>query len=136
MRTLSFTLPFALSSGNVLLRTHWAKRRRMQQNVALQVIVALGGTRHIPRPPLGRVRLIVTRHSQRMLDVDNLASSVKHLADVLCPPSARHPCGLGIITDDAPSLCHLVVEQILTPQVAHRRTEVAITEIGDNEVGL
>jgi hypothetical protein len=116
MRELLFHLPFALKSLNVRDRQHWSVRQREKQHLAQEVMAAIGGPRHYPRPPFAAARVTVWRHSAGALDADNLVASCKPLLDVLCAPSQRHPAGLGIVQDDAPDVLQLVVRQSKAPR--------------------
>lgn len=108
---MEFVIPFALESLNVRDRKHWGKRSRDKNNMRLEVIAAIGGTRYLPTSPFKKVRVTVIRCSAGRLDKDNAAASVKSLLDVLCVNSSRHPTGLGIIEDDSDNLLDLVVKQ-------------------------
>jgi hypothetical protein len=111
MRSIEFTLPFALESLNVRDRkSHW-ERSRDKQNMSWHIMAAIGGPAHYPRPPFRKVRITVNRASAKMLDPDNLVGSVKNLADCLCQKSDTHPTGVGIIMDDSPDLLELTVTQ-------------------------
>lgn len=110
-RSIAFVLPMALPSLNVRLRTHWAKASREQAELAWNVMAAMGGPHWIPHPPFAKARVTVVRHSAGSLDPDSLAGHVKPLLDVLCAHSRVHPVGLGVIEDDAPAKCELVVTQ-------------------------
>lgn len=111
-RRLEFVLPIVLPSLNVRDNMHWAKRSRERDKLVLEVIAAIGGPAHYPRPPFARCRLSVVRHGKKLLDQDNLMSSNKWLADALCMPSRRHPKGLGIIEDDSPDRCEIIASQV------------------------
>ena len=115
MRELSFTLPFLTDSLNVRERQHWSKRSKGKRNMAQEVMVAIGGPRHFPRPPWRHVRVTVNRCSAGRLDRDNLYGSFKALGDALCKASVRHPHGLGIIEDDSSELLELVMKQSDAP---------------------
>lgn len=104
-------LPFCLPSLNVRDRQHFVERGRDKKALYLEILAAIGGSRHLPRPPFASARVSVVRHSAGTLDADNLYSSVKNLLDLLCPASATHPLGVGVLIDDAPKYCELVVTQ-------------------------
>ena len=108
---ISFALPFALSSLNIRQRTHWAELSKQRKVLLQEVMAAIGGPRYYPRPPFDRARVTVVRCSAGQLDPDNLAASCKPLLDVLCVGSPTHPGSLGIIEDDNPRQCELVVKQ-------------------------
>jgi hypothetical protein len=111
VRSVAFVIPMVLPSLNEMLRLHWAERKRRQEKLAQEVMVALSGPRHFPRPPFANAKVTVVRHSAGALDADNLTASCKPLCDVLCVNSPTHPSGLGIIEDDAPGKCELHVMQ-------------------------
>ena len=111
LRSVAFVLPLALPSLNERQRSHWRELGRQQQRLSQEVMAALGGPHWFPRPPFAKARVTVVRHSAGSLDPDSLYGCNKPLLDVLCRPSKIHPCGLGIIEDDAPSKCELVVSQ-------------------------
>lgn len=104
--TISFVLPHALLSLNGRLRQTQKAARRHRIGLAKEVMALTAGQR--PREPWTRAKIIVQRMSVRTLDEDNLNASVKTLLDVLQPPSAHHPSGLGIIANDSPD--HIVLE--------------------------
>ena len=120
---IAFTLPFATESLNVTLTKHWARRSGDKRDMAQEVMVAIGGPRHYPRPPWRHVAVSICRYSRGTLDQDNLYASVKPILDALCASSATHPHGLGIIEDDRPDLLTLEVTQA---KAAKGRTEVLI----------
>lgn len=111
MRSMAFVLPIALPSLNKTISQHWSRRGKQREYLLLEVIGAIGGTRHLPRPPFAKARISICRHSSGTLDSDNLAGAHKGLVDLLCVRSRVHPLGLGIIEDDAPSKCELVLTQ-------------------------
>lgn len=110
-RSVAFVLPRVLPSLNVMLNQHWAKRLREKTTLAHEVMAAMSGSRHFPRPPFAKARITIVRHGPNALDIDGLYGSCKPLLDVLCVSSKVHPTGLGIIEDDAPSKCELIVTQ-------------------------
>lgn len=111
MRDILFTLPFLTDSLNVRERQHWSRRSKGNRDMAQEVMVAMGGPRHFPRPPWRHVRVTVNRCSAGRLDRDNLYGSFKPIGDALCVQSARHPHGLGIIEDDNSDRLDLVMTQ-------------------------
>ena len=111
VRSITFTLPFALNSLNVRQRQHWAELHRAQRMMSQEVMAAIKGPRHYPRPPYEACSVTVVRSSVGALDDDNLWASCKPLLDALCVASLRHPAGLGIIVDDSPDRLSLTVRQ-------------------------
>jgi hypothetical protein len=108
---IEFYLPTPLPSLNSRQRRHWAQLSREQERLGWEVLAAIGGSRYLPRPPYERARVEIVRRSSGQLDTDGLWGSTKPLLDVLCIASKRHPRSLGIITDDDPVHCELVVTQ-------------------------
>jgi hypothetical protein len=111
VRTITFTLPFCLPSLNVRDRQHWSERHRQTVALNQEVMVAIGGPRHYPRPPFDRARVTVLRISAGELDPDNLVASLKSLLDVLKLRTERNPLGLSFIRGDEPGRCELVAKQ-------------------------
>ncbi len=128
MREIAFTLPLLLPSLNVRDRQHWQARRRHQKRLQLEMIAAIGGPTHYPRPPFERARLTVVRFGRRLLDDDNLVGSAKSLLDLLKAWSPHNPLGLSLIVDDAPHRCELVAEQEII-RGGTTRTVVTIEEL-------
>jgi Holliday junction resolvase RusA-like endonuclease len=121
--TISFTLPRILPLLNVQLRQHWAKRQRNQKKLAWEVKAAIGT---LPWAPFARARVTVERCSVGVPDTDNLVASCKALMDVLCVYSKRHPFGLGIIADDSPGVCELIVRAVKVARRKEQRTTVTV----------
>jgi len=111
-----FTLPFALESLNVRDRKHWAKRSKDKAAIAMEIIVAIGGTRYLPRPPYPRARITINRCSAGLLDPDGLGATAKNLLDAMCVRSSTHPSGIGIIEDDSARHIELIVTQSPAPR--------------------
>lgn len=128
MRDLAFILPMAMTSLNVRLRQHFTKRSSNDKALAQEIMAALGGPRHYPRPPFKRARITIVRGGVGMLDPDGLPAAHKALIDALCVASSQHPCGQGIIEDDGPRHIELVVSQMA---VAVPFTSVRVEELPD-----
>ncbi|MDU7524537.1 MAG: hypothetical protein E7K72_24735 [Roseomonas mucosa] len=80
--------------------------------------------------------MTITRHGKGELDRDNLYGGVKVLLDVLRPMTydaktgkALHKRGLGVIRDDRPELCELVVEQVKIGRKDAPRTVIVVEEM-------
>lgn len=82
-------------------RMHWARRRRIGQDIALWILARLPRAQH-PERPIKRCRIEVERESTQEPDRDGLIGGLKPLLDALQPRSKRHPHGMGIIADDSP----------------------------------
>jgi hypothetical protein len=100
---LAFTLPFLLPSLNVRDRQHWSKRSSGKQILSQEVMAAIGGPRHFPRPAWRHVKVTVVRCSSGRLDTDNLYASFKSLGDTLKE--------LKIIEDDRSDWLSLEMKQ-------------------------
>jgi len=100
---------------NKTLHAHWAIVCKHKRNAQFQLMVyAL----EAGNPTFeGKCRVTITRRwgkGQRAMDDDNLWGSVKALVDGLRPPKGRgrhKQGGMGIITDDNPKHCKLIVQQ-------------------------
>lgn len=126
--TITFTLPRILPLTNTMLRTHWAKRKK--ERAALAWDVASGLARQVkPSQPLEKCRVTVERCSVGVPDDDGLTGSLKNLMDVLCPPSKRHPYGLGVIKDDGPAHCEQVIRAVKVRHRKDQKTVVTIEEL-------
>lgn len=121
---IALNLP-VLPGQNVLLRLHWSKRRKEREALAWNVRSQLPMVGRLA--PIEKAAVTVTSYRIRLLDPDNLASTVKGLLDILQPFDARRrPLGLGIIAGDDPARLLLTLRQ---EKVAHRdqqRTRVEI----------
>jgi hypothetical protein len=87
-----------------------------------------GAIKERPARPFERARVTVERFSAQTadIDIDNLYGSAKGLADILCQQSRVHPFGLGIITDDKPSVCDL---RVSATKVRHRIDQKTIVTV-------
>lgn len=128
-RVIRFSLPLLLPSLNESLNQHWAKRRAFKGDLAWLVWAALPRVAKVTPLPFPKARVTVTRCSSgKAMDDDNLAGSVKPLLDVLKVNKA----GFGIITDDNPECCELIVKQLKVRQ-REQCTEVVIEEVRPDE---
>ena len=91
-------IPDVPPSLNVQRRMHFSTYRRLRKNWSLMVWAAMEC--RPPAEPLPFARITFTRHTSKLLDVDNLAGAFKPILDVLRPVSAQNPNGLGVIEDD------------------------------------
>lgn len=93
---VTITLPFVTQSANKLIRTHWAKRRRIQHGYEIALIAS--GVRdeafQAKKGEVRRIKFNVFRRS--LLDRDNLIGGLKPLVDAL-----RH---VGVLSDDTEAL--------------------------------
>src|SRR5882762_6843579 len=124
MAVVEFVIPRLLPTMNWYLRAHWAVRRKVARTIAWEILAALGGRR--PAELIDPALVTVERICVRAPDDDNLTAGCKILLDALCPLSATHPYGLGIIRDDSPAHCTLVTFATLVGQLSRTATRVRI----------
>lgn len=122
---IRFELPFLLPTLNVMLREGRWRRKASRDTLAWAVMTALGNQR--PVTPFPRARIRVERHGVNPVDPDNL--TVKGLLDLLQPYSLRHPCGMGVITEDSALCLTLEVAAVRVRHRADQKTVVTIEEI-------
>lgn len=122
---IRFELPFLLPTLNVMLREGRWRRKASRDTLAWAVMAALGNQR--PVTPFPRARIRVERHGVNPVDPDNL--TVKGLLDLLQPYSLRHPCGMGVITEDSALCLTLEVAAVRVRHRADQKTVVTIEEI-------
>ena len=86
-----------LPSLNVLLRTHWAKRRKLQRDVDLQILAGLGlyRERFWATWPRGKRVVHIERVGGKRMDLDNLTGAIGKL----CLDGLRHA---KLLDDDTP----------------------------------
>lgn len=110
-----FSIPVILPSLNALLRMHWAKRRRVKQEI--------GGLLAFTVPPGCKLSepvkrsVLIVRRGGKTLDADNLAGGHKPLVDCLVE--------LDLLWDDSPAYAALEYGQI---PGGKRSTEITICE--------
>lgn len=123
-----------LPTLNVLLRMHWSKRRRLQQEVAWECMRAMRLASIRADKPMDRCEVRIVRHSRREPDPDGLPGTAKLLLDALQPRSKVHPCGLGLIVDDGPKCIRKLTVQhakALRIKADGHLTQVFVTEVCD-----
>ena len=126
------TFEYQFESLNKMMRTHWAVRRKRQEE--LMAAVEYAAPRPLPKFT-GKTRLTVIRQwgkRGRAFDPDNLVASCKMLIDCLKEPKGRTKYGLGIIPDDDPEHLELLVKQEKSPDGVHRAL-IRFTQ-GDTDV--
>ncbi|GAA4475528.1 RusA family crossover junction endodeoxyribonuclease [Gluconacetobacter asukensis] len=132
MREITFTLARPTPVLNVLMRQNRWDRARNKRALGREIAAALGG--RLPAQPFERARVTVTRFSVGVPDTDNAVGGLKDTLDVLTTPwvtpkgQRRNKFGIGLIRDDDPSRCEVVV-QCVKCRAAEQRTEVVIEEI-------
>lgn len=110
---MTATIHWPTPSLNELLRWHWTKRRTRAAHIARAL--SLGSARQGGPTGPGKRRVTITRHSSRLLDVDNLVGGCKPVIDAMVK--------LGWLVDDSPE--HVVV----TYHQAKSTRKMARTEI-------
>lgn len=121
-----------LPTLNTLLRMHWSKRRRMQQEVAWECMRAMRLSGIRIDSPIEHCDIVIVRHSRREPDPDGMPGTAKLLLDALQPRSKTHPCGLGVIADDGPKCIRRL--EVRHAQAVRCRSAGHLTEIGILEV--
>ena len=126
------TFEYQFESLNKMMRTHWAVRKKSQEE--LMAAVDYSAPRPLPKFT-GKTRLTIIRQwgkRGRAFDPDNLVASCKMLIDCLKEPKGRSKYGLGIIPDDDPEHLELLVKQEKSPDGVHRAL-IRFTQ-GDTDV--
>jgi hypothetical protein len=135
----TFKLPIVIPLLNVSLRTHYAKKRRLQAQLSGLLRMASHGKR--PQTPLQRARVTIERHSVGTPDYDGLVGGAKSLIDVLLvplvlhgPPGSglpklRHSLGLSFVVDDAPTNMEMVFTAVRVKKRTEQCTVVSIEEL-------
>ena len=123
---IAFTLPLLLPLPNRRRGTHWAVLSKERKRLATEIWAALGTQQ--PAQPLARARVTIWRHSVQEPDTDNLYASCKGVLDALQPATERRTYGLGVITDDRPSLCDLRAKWVKAAHRTDQRTVVEVVE--------
>ena len=126
------TFQYQFESLNKMMRTHWAVRKKRQEE--LMAAVDYSAPRPLPKFK-GKTRLTIIRQwgkRGRAFDPDNLVASCKMLIDCLKEPKGRSKYGLGIIPDDSPAHLELLVKQEKSPDGVHRAV-IRFTQ-GDTDV--
>lgn len=111
---MKFSIDEPIYSGNVILRQHWATRRRLLTRYEWQIHSILG-----PVPlkfPSRKMKVRIVSYRARLLDKDNLYSGAKILIDAL--RRSR------LIRDDSPRWLELEVEQEVDGK--NMRTEIEV----------
>lgn len=115
-RVFIFEVPIIIPSNNVLLKMHWAQRRRFAEQCKHDVWFAYRGAGYKrPKSPPVRAKVRIISLRKKLLDKDNLYGGTKYLIDALV--SHR------FIYDDDPAHIRLTVEQ---QKSKNPRTVIAI----------
>lgn len=88
-------------SNNVIKEMHYLAYRKLRQEWAMRVFVALNGRR--PKESLNKVAVVAIRTSAGHLDWDNCYGGMKPIFDCLVQQTKKNPSGLGLIEDDNPN---------------------------------
>ncbi len=96
---IRIVIPIATPSLNQTQRMHWAKRKRLAQQLALYILA----TKATVTAATGKRKLTVERRGKRLLDKDNAYGGVKILVDQLKK--------FGLILDDDAATLDLEVVQ-------------------------
>lgn len=131
-RTVAFTLPEPTPLLNVLMRKHYRVRSQNKRRTAAFIVCEIAGKK--PPVPFKKARVTITRYSRGVPDDDGLKGGVKDLLDCLTTPKLlaggkiKNKFGVGLIVDDSPAHCLLVVSGVKCKR-AEQRTEVLVEEM-------
>ncbi len=110
------TIPIRTMTANQLLRSHWRKRRKQQNDIAWMVRAEAIP----PAVPFDKARVTIYRYTTGKMDEDGQGMIAKGILDVLQPCSKVHPLGLGFIKNDGPDCLELLVHTIHSTAKATR----------------
>ena len=126
---MGYSVRLELDGGppsNSAAGTHWRKRKKSKDMWQLRVRAALGTK--IPAQPLQHALVVITRHSNKPLDGDNLHHGAKYLLDALTI--------CGVIEDDS----HAVIgmPDVRWQQYRHPgvKTTMSITECNEADLDM
>jgi uncharacterized protein YjiS (DUF1127 family) len=119
---VKLTLKSIPPSANVVMRMHWAERRRLRSTLQWELTAALADIgrklppiEHGPKAP--KQRVTVTVYRPRRLDPDN--AQPKILLDAMRD--------IGLIRNDSPKWLELVVNQCI--EKCDCRTEIEVEDM-------
>ena len=124
---MKLTLQSIPPSMNMLMRMHWAQRKRLRNQLQWELTAALADLgRKLPPLLYGKTapkrRVTITAYRPRRLDPDNSYGGCKVLLD-----SMRD---IGLIRNDSPKWLELVVNQHI--EKCDCRTEIEIKNIEED----
>ena len=97
-----------LPTLNELTRMHFGKIIRLKRKWQRKIKAELLLNHYYGREPLQKANLVITRHSKKCPDYDNMVGGAKHLIDIFTTPvlykngSVKNKYGLGVVVDDSP----------------------------------
>lgn len=94
MYKLFLSLDQLPESLNKKLRAHWGKKNR--ENKTWDMIISMNVSKR-PKAPLSKAKLIIIRHSHRMLDFDGLVGSLKPVVDALVSAEILQDDSWGVL---------------------------------------
>ena len=106
----SVVLPIDMPSLNAYMRWHFRKQKKWREQLE-QYIYALGSPLAKFQKPVNVTIVRQYGYRKRAYDTDNLYAAVKPILDVLKEPRGRSRYGLGVILEDNPMYCSLMVSQ-------------------------
>jgi hypothetical protein len=123
--TLHLTLKWCPDSLNLALRTNRYKRNKSNRRWDVYMDALCSGKK--PQSPLERARLVLIRHSHRMLDYDGLVGSLKPVVDALVT--------CGVIIDDRWNITgKWYVDQRFRPKKSGQILELLVEEISPDSI--
>lgn len=101
-------VPEVLPTLNELTRMHFSKVIRLKKRLQKLIKAELLLNHYYGREPLQKAKLVITRHSKKCPDYDNMVGGAKPLLDLFTTPvlqkngTVKNKYGLGIVVDDSP----------------------------------
>lgn len=123
-RAVQIVLSHPVKLLNVVLRMHWAERRKYAAALSAEIASLHSG---IPAP-MQRARVTLDRYSVAEPDHDGLVGGCKLLIDCLLVRSDRHPHGLGYIVDDSQAHLEFIARHVKARR-GEQRTVVLIEAV-------
>ena len=132
MKTLKITLPAASPTLNVLLRSHYYKKRKELEKWGWLIRKATDQQRnHVPKP-IVKCTIHVERYSTgNGVDWDGFYGGLKPILDCLVVPTAKNPNGLGFILDDNPKVLLALTGKQSKCKKGDEKTVVYIREVDE-----
>lgn len=111
-------VPEVLPTLNELTRMHFSKVIRLKKRLQKLIKAELLLHHYYCREPLQKARLVITRHSKKCPDYDNMVGGAKPLIDIFTTPvlqkngTVKNKYGLGVVVDDSPKYLTVKYEWI------------------------
>lgn len=122
---IQMTIGEPIHSGNIILRSHWAKRGQILETYEWMIVAALAdaGKRIPDKAPQRKMKVRITSYRARYLDPDRLYSGATLLVDALRRTR--------LIKNDSPHWIDLQVGQEIDSK--NMRTKITIEKFQERE---